>query len=140
MRSKLALAFVVVGALLTMGAKLSEVPIEDFSSVAGTWQGITTWHASSAVWSERMTIVINEDGSYKEDNPFTPSEGVMRIVDGKIEYDSYQGRVVTVTLHEGNGKRMLKGERQDRERAFKVKPLKKKRKKKKKQKTEKKEY
>ncbi len=36
MRNQLTLVFLVAGALLTMGAKLPEVPIQDFSSVAGT--------------------------------------------------------------------------------------------------------
>jgi len=36
MRNQLTLAFLIVSALLTMGAKLPEVPIQDFSSVAGT--------------------------------------------------------------------------------------------------------
>jgi len=141
-RNQLTLAFLIVSALLTMGAKLSEVPIEDFSSVAGTWEGIAKFR-STVSWSAPIVIVIEEDSSYRENDTWRPTEGVMRIVDGKIQYDSVDGLVVTVTLHEGNGKRILKGKSQDAGRAFKVKPAKKKRNKKKKKKnqtSEKKEY
>ena len=106
------------------------IPIQDFSSVAGSWKGISIWRgASSAVWSEQVVIVIEEDVSYTEDDTWCPTGGVMRIVDGKIQYDGYNGLVVTVTLYEGNGKRVLKGKRQDTERTFKVKPANGKRKK-----------
>ena len=90
-----------------------------------------------------MVIVIEEDGSYRENDTWRPTEGVMRIVDGKIQYDSVDGLIVTVTLYEGNGKRILRGKRQDAGHTFKVKPAKKKRnnkKKKKNQTSEKKEY
>lgn len=125
-----------------MGAKLSEVPIEDFSSVAGTWKGMVSWKGYTS-WTSPITITLRQDGSYDEDNGWLPGQGKMRIVEGKLQYESADGLVVTVTLHEGNGKRILKGKSQDAGRAFKVKPAKKKRNKKKKKKnqtSEKKEY
>jgi hypothetical protein len=143
-RNQLTLAFLIVNALLTMGAKLSEVPIEDFSSVAGTWEGIAKFR-STVSWSAPIVIVIEEDSSYRENDTWRPTEGIMRIVDGKIQYDSVDGQIVTITLHEGSGKRLLKAKVEDGS-SWKARPAKKKRNKKKKKKkkknqtSEKKEY
>ena len=104
MRGKLALTLLLAGALFTLGAKLVETPITDFSDVAGTWTGLKKW----AKWSSPVTITITQDGSYEEDDTVRGSSGTMRIVDGKIRYKSF-----TVTLHERKGKRVLKAKRGD---------------------------
>ena len=64
MRSKLALTLLLVGALLTLGAKWAETPIRDFTCVAGTWKGASRVEA----WSTPIEIIIEEDGSYSVDN------------------------------------------------------------------------
>ncbi len=144
MRNQLTLVFLVVGALLTMGAKLPEVPIEDFTSVAGTWKGMVSWKGYTS-WTSPITITLRQDGSYDEDNGWLPGQGKMRIVEGKLQYESADGQIMTITLHEGSGKRLLKAKVEDGS-SWKARPAKKKRNKKKKKKkkknqtSEKKEY
>lgn len=107
MRSRLVLTFLLVGALLTMGAKLPEIPIQDFTSVAGTWKGMVSWKGYTN-WSSPITITLGQDGSYDEDNGWIPGQGKMRIVEGKLQYESADGHIVTIIFHEGGGKQLLK--------------------------------
>ena len=117
-QNRLALALLLVGAVLTMGAKWAETPITDFSDVAGTWTGLKKW----SNWSYPVTITIKQDGSYEEDTR-RGSSGTMRIVAGKIQYESAYGFTTTVTLYERKGKRVLRAKRGDGV-TWKVKPAK----------------
>ncbi len=136
MRNQLTLVFLVAGALLTMGAKLSEVQIEDFSNVARSWKGFLVWEGS---WRYPINIVIEKGGLYQEKTSECESKGAMHVDDGKMRYVScIYDMAVVVTLHEVKGKRVLKGVADSRMFIWELKPAKKNGKKKKK--ADKKEY
>ncbi len=124
---KLALPSLLVGALLCMGAKWAEKPIESLASVAGEWRG--NGDAVEGYGSPRrgrgivgiISYVFKEDGSYtyswaepvKSDRGQRPS-GTVRLHAGKLEWKIPNGLPWTATLYENKkGKRMLKGHRED---------------------------
>ncbi len=71
-RSRLAVALLLVGALFTLGAKWTEQPIQDFNSVAGAWKG--TYIKDGKKYP--VSLNIKADGSYDtatfEAPAFTP--------------------------------------------------------------------
>lgn len=102
-------------------------PIEDFESVAGEWRG--SGRVPSPGIAFALTVIIQEDGSYQM--PGHGFDGVMRISDGKIHFQSGFSRLaVVVTLYQDGRKRVLKAVYEDGM-TWKVRPVKKKRKNKK---------
>lgn len=101
-------------------------PIADLTDIAGKWEG---WGGN-----ERGTgayqITIKEDGSY---DGFAPGvgpagkkyNGIVRLSGGKIRLQSHTTGVTgTITLHEGDEKRVLKFASDDKSVWFEVKPAK----------------
>jgi hypothetical protein len=109
-RNKSLLIVVIVGAMLTMGAKLTPQLIEDFASIAGKWKGSGRIPSYSTAFS--LILIIHEDGSYEM--PGHGYDGVMRISDGKIHFRSgFSGLPVVVTLYQDGRKRILKAVYED---------------------------
>ncbi len=124
---KLALPSLLVGALLCMGAKWAEKPIESLTSIAGEWRG--NGDAVEGYGSPGrgrgivgiISYVFKEDGSYtyswaepvKSDRGQRPA-GTVRLHAGKLEWKIPNGLPWTATLYEDKkGKRRLKGHRED---------------------------
>jgi hypothetical protein len=123
---KLALPLLLVGALLCLGAKWAEKPIESLASIAGEWRGDGTGGTMYAVCSagafHATSYVFKEDGSYdywwKGGGGFSARgqrpAGTVRLNGGKLEWKDLEGTLWTAALHEGKkGKRMLKGRGED---------------------------
>ncbi len=119
---KLALPVLLVGALLSMGAKWAEKPIESLASVAGEWRGSGT---SAKGKDYSTTFIFKEDGSFdyswssntRSDRGQRPP-GTLRVNGGRLEFNGrYEGRLWTITLHKDKkGQRILKGHRKDGDR------------------------
>ncbi len=121
---KLALPLLLVGALLSMGAKWAEKPIESLASIAGEWRGNGTggtMYGSCDAGSHATSYVFKEDGSYdyswskggSSDRGQHPA-GTVRLNGGKLEWKGLEGTLWTATLYEGKkGKHRLKGRAED---------------------------
>jgi len=114
-RSRLAVALLLLGALLTMGAKWAEQPIRDFLSVAGDWRG-SGQTARGKIFTLKLTI--KEDGSMRSIAKWSGGSNdltsPLRLNEGKIQFEGTNGQTVIVTLYEGKkGKRRLTGRRPD---------------------------
>ncbi len=104
MNNKFTLTFLLLSALLLMGAKWVEKPIQDFQSIAGEWRG-SGYSASGGTFS--LIFVFKPDGAYAWTISGRDGKGTMRLEDGRIEWNSVMtGDLVTVTLHEKKGKRI----------------------------------
>lgn len=109
MRGRGVLAVFLVATLLAGCATLPPAkPIQDLKSIAGWWEGTL----STPEGTFHATLKINEDGSYSA-TASGPSpgrvEGVLRLRDGKVLWFSRTtGRSGAFTLHEGDGKLILK--------------------------------
>jgi hypothetical protein len=118
-KNLITMAIVILGLLMFVPFAQAEekvIPIKDFKDVVGKWEGKLV---STAGWSTRMTIIINEDGTgdsfVSEDSPFFvySDKGRFRmerkLVEGKIRNKNLvSGATGTTTLHEEGGKRLLK--------------------------------
>ena len=115
LRSKLVLTLLLAGALLTMGAKWAEKPIETLASIAGEWRGGGTFGGRSF----SLTYVFKEDGSFDYDITSGTRKGhrppgTVSLNGGKMEYENERGMPYVITLYEGKkGKRKLQGLRVD---------------------------
>ncbi len=122
-RSKLGFALLLAGAVLTMGAKWTETPIEDVKSVAGTWKG--TYAKDGNKYP--VTLTITENGSYEGEDWKGPLKGTLRLKEGKIQYQAGERHHFTLTLHERKKKRILEGADERGELTVSLKPTKQKR-------------
>ncbi len=118
---KLALPFLLVGALLCMGANWAEKPIESLASVAGEWHGNGTTAKGGDYFIE---YIFKQDGSFessrfkgknkkgKAKHRDKRPESVQ--VNGeKLEWMSKKGRWIVTLYEDEKGNRMLKGLRKD---------------------------
>ncbi len=121
--STFVLALLLASTPFMIGAKWTQIPIEDFESIAGTWQGSGV-SASGGDFS--LKIAFQKDGSYSFIGGVKSGTDRMRIDNGVIKMKSVlTGDLVIVTLHENKkGKRILKGRRADGL-TWRVKPVKK---------------
>ncbi len=128
--SKLALPLLIVGALLCMGAKWAEKPIESLASIAGEWRGLGTGGSDGhgpthpgmgADTGHAIRYVFKQDGSYnyswagqiRSDRGQRPP-GTVRLHAGKLEWKGLESTLWTATLYEDKkGKRLLKSHRED---------------------------
>ena len=100
-----------------VGEPLQERPIQDLRSVAGNWNGFIRLDPLGRTFPLRMTI--KEDGSYQAYSSYASGgadvmiDGTMQLANGKIVTQSSMGHSSTVTLYEGQGKRVLKFVRAD---------------------------
>ena len=129
LRRKFALPILLVGALLCMGAKWTEIPIVTLADVAGKWSGNGTTAKGD---SYSIDYVFKKDGAYDygwratiggESGKRPP--GTLRVNGGKMQWKGSQGGLLwTTTLYETKkGKRKLKGRREDGNR-WQLKPKK----------------
>ncbi len=104
-QNRLGLTLVLVGAVLTMGAKWIERPIEDVATITGTWKGTYVRGGDSS----SVTLMIKPNGAYEgeDDNGFF--KGTLQIKEGNILYQSADQRTFTLTLQQRKKKRTLKG-------------------------------
>ena len=82
-------------------------PVRDISTLAGKWRG--SFPVQNNFYT--ATLTINEDGTFEDLIPgfFQPRQvGKITVVDGKYRLDNHtSGRMYTVTLYEGDGRRVL---------------------------------
>jgi hypothetical protein len=86
-------------------------PARDLKAIAGRWEGTLTLRSGATY---KATTVITEDGRFETvvDRPIgelgTSFPGTVSIENGRFRYASSKtGAVGTMTLHEGEGKRVL---------------------------------
>lgn len=122
-RRKLPL-LVFLGIVLAACATLPPAQsVQNLKSITGTWWGTGSGPAGGIF---PLTMAIKEDGSYVATTPEEIMQGTgnVWVSDGKIRFDSDPSGIGgTMTLHEGDGKRVLLGLRNDGS-TFKVTPAK----------------
>ncbi len=110
MRRLSALAVLVVATMLAACATLPPArPVSDLRAIAGKWEG----SLSGPGGSFPVTLVVKTDGTYEAETPTGPVTGTLQIVGSKIRFVNMFGQAGTWTLHEGDGKRVLKTVRDD---------------------------
>ena len=87
-------------------------PARDLKAIAGRWEGTLALRSGATY---KATTVITEDGRFETvvDRPIgelgTSFPGTVKIENGRFRYfSSKTGAVGTMTLHEGEGKRVLR--------------------------------
>jgi hypothetical protein len=101
-----AMAAIIVAVVLGGCAAVPPAkPVTDLSSLAGTWQGTVYSRQGGA---SPTTVTIKPDGSGEWSAG--SERGTIRysIVNERIRWSSSSGRAGTTTLHEGQGKRVLR--------------------------------
>jgi hypothetical protein len=84
----------------------------DLASLAGEWEGTLRGKAGTGPLAGQSTpvkVTVAPDGSYTTSIQGRPGAGMARIADGKVNFAGSTTRG-TATLHEGGGRRVLKGE------------------------------
>jgi len=71
-------------------------PIANFQDIAGKWEGTSAW------------VEFKADGTYTWFIGRNSGTGTMRIEGGDVYWASSSGRRGKMTLHEGEGRRVLK--------------------------------
>ncbi len=110
----LPLAFAFLGACAGPGPsetpQWSVVPIDDFKTVAGKWEGImiTAPRSRDDDW---VRVLIREDGtyefaSYRQVGVFH-GQGTFSLKDGRVSTTTERG-TATCTLYSANGRRLLR--------------------------------
>ena len=113
-----ALAVVLVGGCAGTGTQAAKplppakaLQPTDLASLAGDWEG--TLEGGSGPFTGRRTslvrVTVAPDGSYTTNISGVPGAGKGRIEDGKVVFEGSATRGVA-TYHEGDGRRVLKGE------------------------------
>jgi hypothetical protein len=97
------LTMFVIAALVGSCASLPPVQVaKDMKQITGTWEGY-------GGGGERFTMTIGEDGKYRAVGVDLEFVGQMQVSEGRFRFKSETtGRNGTVTLYEGEGKRILK--------------------------------
>lgn len=97
-------------------------PVQDIRTIAGKWEGTGTAPFGTFPYA----LTIKEDGSWEglaPTSPFPKSEGTMAARDGKVRSVSKTtGITYTITLHEGEGQRILSGRSEDGSVTFRLTP------------------
>lgn len=115
MHRRRTLTLIIIGALLTLGAKWAEKPIESVASIAGEWRGTG---AAAGGQFYFITLVFKGDGSLDYSQVFKGRDekssqrppGTVGQAGEKLAYKDSEGRLWTITLYEDKkGKRLLKG-------------------------------
>jgi hypothetical protein len=84
----------------------------DLASLAGEWEGTLRGKAGTGPLAGQSTpvkVTVAPDGSYTTSIQGRPGAGMARIADGKVNFAGSTTRG-TATLHEGGGRRVLRGE------------------------------
>jgi hypothetical protein len=84
----------------------------DLASLAGDWEGTLRGQAGTGPYAGQSAparVTVAPDGSYTTNIQGRPGAGRATIADGKVVF---QGSTTkgTATLHEGGGRRVLRGE------------------------------
>ena len=86
-------------------------PAADLKAIAGEWRGTAQGRDG---WTRAVTMTITEDGHYTTvaDQPLgqfgTTFPGIVKVENGRFRFRSEKtGNTGTLTLHEGQGKRVL---------------------------------
>ena len=108
----LAMRFIPVVGLIMMLTGCATVPpakpIATFSEIAGTWEG--QYVLPSGELGPRWELTIRGDGQIRFKRFEVPVEGTrqLQLCDGKVVYDDALFWSGTLTLHEVEGRRILK--------------------------------
>lgn len=114
----LALAAVIANGCAGTGMPATALPPakmlqpSDLASLAGEWHGTLRGAAGAGGFAGRAAdgrVTIAPDGSYTTNVSGFPEDGRAKIEGGKIVFEGSNTRG-TATLHEGGGRRILKGE------------------------------
>jgi hypothetical protein len=123
-----ALALGLVTMLLVGCATLPPAqPVSDIKQIVGKWEGTLK---TSGGRSYPMTTTINPDGTYESivpalSNPGPRFPGTVEVSRGGLRWTSTAtGRTGTYTLHEGDGKRVLRSVADDRTSTSESTPIK----------------
>lgn len=109
--------FAVSAVLASVLAGCATLPparaVADVKSLAGEWVGTLT----GRFWASSLAMVINEDGTYvMVRSGGRPTAGSR----GKLVFRGDDGRTGTLSLHEGDGRRVLRGSRDDGTATFEI--------------------
>jgi len=113
-RSRFVLVALLVGAVLTMGARWADKPIDSLATIVGLWSGNGK---TTEGYDYYISYVFKEDGSidYSQVVVFGGHKGQLgpgsvRVKGGKLVFEDYEGLLWTFTLQENKrGRRKLKG-------------------------------
>jgi hypothetical protein len=126
MRTQISRALIVVLAVLLVGGcagtgtqganplpPAKALQPTDLASLAGEWTGTLEGTAGQGPFTGRRTslvrVTVAPDGSFTSNISGVPGAGKGRIEDGKVVFEGSATRGVA-TYHEGDGRRILKGE------------------------------
>jgi hypothetical protein len=102
-----ALAVSLIGVMLGSCASLPPAkPIQDVKVLAGDWEGWGAPPSGGQGFSVKATI--KEDGSYISTTPNSTLTGTIYLNGAQALYKTSRPSSGTVTLHEGEGKRILR--------------------------------
>ena len=108
-----ALSLTVAGCATSQPPALSPVAITDIGSVAGKWAGPVTGLTTRRDEGDWVNVVIGRDGTYDFGISRTigvfGGKGTLTVQDGKLALHGDRGDS-TLTLFEGGGKRVLRGD------------------------------
>lgn len=114
-------SFAVSAVLASVLAGCATLPparaVADVKSLAGEWVGTLT----GRFWASSLAMVINEDGTYvMVRSGGRPTAGTLSVSRGRLVFGGDDGRTGTLSLHEGDGRRVLRGSRDDGTATFEI--------------------
>jgi hypothetical protein len=107
MKTSLGFVTLLIGIVLAGCASLPPArPIQDVKILAGVWEG---WVKTPSGGQDlRVVVAIKEDGSYVTTSPTGTTTGTIYLSDGQPLFKTSRPSNGTVTLYEGEGKRVLR--------------------------------
>jgi hypothetical protein len=124
-RSRYATGFLALGLAAVLlggcaGQRASSMPLppartlqpSDLASLAGVWEGALEGTPGTGTLGGRSasaTVTVAPDGSYTSNINGLPGSGKAGIQGGRVVFEGSSTRG-TATLHEGGGRRVLKGQ------------------------------
>jgi hypothetical protein len=115
---------VLIGLVLVIPMASAQEKLADIKPLVGKWRG----HATFRQGTVATDLAILEDGSYTGVlyiKPSVPLAGTIQVVDGTARYKNSEGKTGTFALYvDANGKRILKGTRDDGSNTTEYEPVK----------------
>jgi hypothetical protein len=89
-------------------APVTQVPVSDLKSVAGTWKGVAHWRGAEA---DVIELTIREDGTYdvlsRQSASVSRGKGKVELSGGRLILQGERGRGVGTVLRSPSGDRVL---------------------------------
>jgi hypothetical protein len=106
MKTNLGFVSLLIGIVLAGCASLPPAkPIQDVKILGGVWEG---WVATPSGGQDLQVVVAKEDGSYVTPSPTGTTTGTIYLSDGQPLFKTSRPSNGTVTLCEGEGKRIIR--------------------------------